>query len=150
MNSDFSDFIRFFPIFRLFPTFRLLDSTGLAVTPSSNTRSYTLRSVPLSPRQSFLTRGYPVRLCPLKPLWPPLWTLLPPSHHCSGRSTQDRLFRSAPSPAPSLAWTGLISLFQPSALSLFRQERSVCKILTTRQRSFLKPPRHIPLLESRP
>ena len=29
MNSDFSDFIRFFPIFRLFPTFRLLDSTGL-------------------------------------------------------------------------------------------------------------------------
>ena len=34
MNSDFSDFIRFFPIFRLFPTFRLLDSTGLiAIDP---------------------------------------------------------------------------------------------------------------------
>ena len=32
MNSDFSDFIRFFPIFRLFPTFRLLDSTTLLVT----------------------------------------------------------------------------------------------------------------------
>ena len=32
MNSDFSDFIRFFPIFRLFPTFRLLDSTGLIHT----------------------------------------------------------------------------------------------------------------------
>ena len=29
MNSNFSDFIRFFPIFRLFPTFRLLDSTTL-------------------------------------------------------------------------------------------------------------------------
>ena len=29
MNSDFSNFIRFFPIFRLFPTFRLLDSTTL-------------------------------------------------------------------------------------------------------------------------
>ena len=29
MNSDFSDFIRFFPIFRLYPTFRLLDSTTL-------------------------------------------------------------------------------------------------------------------------
>ena len=29
MNSDFSDFIRFFPIFRLFPTSRLLDSTPL-------------------------------------------------------------------------------------------------------------------------
>ena len=33
MNSDFSDFARFFPIFRLFPTFRLLDSTGLFSTP---------------------------------------------------------------------------------------------------------------------
>ena len=32
MNSDFSDFIRFFPIFRLFPTFRLLDSTTLVKT----------------------------------------------------------------------------------------------------------------------
>ena len=32
MNSDFSDFIRFFPIFRLFPTFRLLDSTTLVLT----------------------------------------------------------------------------------------------------------------------
>ena len=32
MNSDFSDFIRFFPIFRLFPTFRLLDSTTLIGT----------------------------------------------------------------------------------------------------------------------
>ena len=32
MNSDFSDFIRFFPIFRLFPTFRLLDSTTLVWT----------------------------------------------------------------------------------------------------------------------
>ena len=32
MNSDFSDFIRFFPIFRLFPTFRLLDSTALEWT----------------------------------------------------------------------------------------------------------------------
>ena len=32
MNSDFSDFIRFFPIFRLFPTFRLLDSTTLIRT----------------------------------------------------------------------------------------------------------------------
>ena len=32
MNSDFSDFIRFFPIFRLFPTFRLLDSTTLIYT----------------------------------------------------------------------------------------------------------------------
>ena len=32
MNSDFSDFIRFFPIFRLFPTFRLLDSTTLVET----------------------------------------------------------------------------------------------------------------------
>ena len=32
MNSDFSDFIRFFPIFRLFPTFRLLDSTTLVST----------------------------------------------------------------------------------------------------------------------
>ena len=32
MNSDFSDFIRFFPIFRLFPTFRLLDSTTLVYT----------------------------------------------------------------------------------------------------------------------
>ena len=32
MNSDFSDFIRFFPIFRLFPTFRLLDSTTLFST----------------------------------------------------------------------------------------------------------------------
>ena len=32
MNSDFSDFIRFFPIFRLFPTFRLLDSTTLIFT----------------------------------------------------------------------------------------------------------------------
>ena len=32
MNSDFSDFIRFFPIFRLFPTFRLLDSTTLLST----------------------------------------------------------------------------------------------------------------------
>ena len=32
MNSDFSDFIRFFPIFRLFPTFRLLDSTTLVPT----------------------------------------------------------------------------------------------------------------------
>ena len=31
MNSDFSDFIRFFPIFRLFPTFRLLDSTTLVM-----------------------------------------------------------------------------------------------------------------------
>ena len=31
MNSDFSDFIRFFPIFRLFPTSRLLDSTPLVV-----------------------------------------------------------------------------------------------------------------------
>ena len=29
MNSDFSDFIQFFPIFRLFLTFRLSDSTGL-------------------------------------------------------------------------------------------------------------------------
>ena len=34
MNSDFSDFIRFFPIFRLFPTSRLLDSTPLGCTPS--------------------------------------------------------------------------------------------------------------------
>ena len=33
MNSDFSDFIRFFPIFRLFPTFRLLDSTTLVFSP---------------------------------------------------------------------------------------------------------------------
>ena len=32
MNSDFSDFIRFFLIFRLFPTFRLTDSTGLIWT----------------------------------------------------------------------------------------------------------------------
>ena len=32
MNSDFSDFIRFFPIFRLFPTSRLLDSTALVWT----------------------------------------------------------------------------------------------------------------------
>ena len=32
MNSDFSDFIRFFPIFRLFPTSRLLDSTPLVIT----------------------------------------------------------------------------------------------------------------------
>ena len=32
MNSDFSDFIRFFPIFRLFPKFRLLDSTSLLQT----------------------------------------------------------------------------------------------------------------------
>ena len=32
MNSDFSDFIRFFPIFRLFPTSRLLDSTALLIT----------------------------------------------------------------------------------------------------------------------
>ena len=35
MNSDFSDFIRFFPIFRLFPTFRLLDSTTLFLTHSN-------------------------------------------------------------------------------------------------------------------
>ena len=35
MNSDFSDFIRFFPIFRLFPTFRLLDSTALSTTPKT-------------------------------------------------------------------------------------------------------------------
>ena len=32
MNSDFSDFIRFFPIFRLFPTSRLSDSTALIRT----------------------------------------------------------------------------------------------------------------------
>ena len=32
MNSDFSDFIRFFPIFRLFPTSRLLDSTPLVAS----------------------------------------------------------------------------------------------------------------------
>ena len=36
MNSDFSDFIRFFPIFRLFPTFRLLDSTTLVVMVVTN------------------------------------------------------------------------------------------------------------------
>ena len=35
MNSDFSDFIRFFPIFRLFPTFRLLDSTTLVLTQNT-------------------------------------------------------------------------------------------------------------------
>ena len=29
IKSDFSDFIRFFPIFRLLPTFRLSDSTAL-------------------------------------------------------------------------------------------------------------------------
>ena len=32
MNLDFSDFIRFFPIFRLFPTFRLSNSTALVAT----------------------------------------------------------------------------------------------------------------------
>ena len=32
IRSDFSDFIRFFPIFRLFPTFRLSDSTTLNQT----------------------------------------------------------------------------------------------------------------------
>ena len=33
MNSDFSVFIWFFPIFRLFPTFRLFDSTALVYFP---------------------------------------------------------------------------------------------------------------------
>ena len=33
MNTDFSDFIRFCPIFRLFPKFRLLDSTSLIQMP---------------------------------------------------------------------------------------------------------------------
>ena len=36
MNSDFSDFIRFFPIFRLFPTSRLLDSTALHRSPKKH------------------------------------------------------------------------------------------------------------------
>ena len=40
MNSDFSDFIRFFPIFRLFPTFRLLDSTTLEKTFLSTVSKY--------------------------------------------------------------------------------------------------------------
>ena len=35
MNSDFSDFIRFFPIFRLFPTSRLSDSTALVPTATT-------------------------------------------------------------------------------------------------------------------
>ena len=45
MNSDFSDFIRFFPIFRLFPTSRLLDSTGLFCTDMGG-RVSTVRPTP--------------------------------------------------------------------------------------------------------
>ena len=45
MNSDFSDFIRFFPIFRLFPTFRLLDSTGLVETDHIDSTKFVLAKI---------------------------------------------------------------------------------------------------------
>ena len=46
MNSDFSDFIRFFPIFRLFPTFRLLDSTTLVSTSELGKLMRSLGKIP--------------------------------------------------------------------------------------------------------
>ena len=45
MNSDFSDFIRFFPIFRLFPTFRLLDSAGLLPTPLRQKLGFHMKNI---------------------------------------------------------------------------------------------------------